>query len=76
VTYTSDKQLWLDAEGKVVSEPPASGSLLVGEGGELSDEDAEKYGLTKQANPAEEKARDEPPSNKARSSPPTTKGKN
>lgn len=75
MTYTSEKQLWLNAEGKVVDEPPDSGSLLVGEGGELSDEDAEKYGLSKQAKPAEEKAHDEPPSTKARSSPPATKGK-
>jgi hypothetical protein len=46
MTYTSDKRLYLDQDGNVSEEPPASGTLLVGEGGELTDEDAAKYGLT------------------------------
>jgi hypothetical protein len=45
--FTSDKRLWLDQDGKVTDEPPSSGRLLVNEGGELSDEDAKLYGLTK-----------------------------
>lgn len=68
MTYTSDKRLYLDENGKVVEEIQGSGSLLVGEGGELPDEVAEKYGLTNTkavAEPAENKARQAAPENKS-----------
>lgn len=44
--YTSDERLYLTAKGEVVKEgDPRAASLLVGAGGQLSAEDAEKYGL-------------------------------
>lgn len=80
--YTSEKRLYLTADGKVVEEgDPNAATLLVGEGGQLSDEDAEHYGLVKgkavnNANeaPAEdategEKADTAPRTNKARTAP-------
>ncbi len=46
--YTSDERLYLNAKGEVVKEgDPKATSLLVGEGSEISAEDAEKYGLLK-----------------------------
>jgi hypothetical protein len=66
MTYTSDKRLYLDKDGKVVEDAPESGSLLVGEGGELSDEEAQKYGLSnKSAEQPDAKQVAEPPENKA-----------
>jgi hypothetical protein len=42
----SDRRLYLTADKKVVEEGnPEAKTLLVGEGGELSEEDAGKYGL-------------------------------
>jgi hypothetical protein len=67
--YTADKRLYLDADGNVVDEgDPRAATLLVGEGGQLSDEDAKKYGLTSKAKaePVEEKAVNEPRPNKAK----------
>ena len=44
---TSDRRLYLDKAGKVVEhDNPAKASLLVAQGGILSDEDAAKYGIT------------------------------
>lgn len=44
--YVSDKKLILTNEGEVVEAAPGlSGTLVVAEGGSLSDEDAKKYGL-------------------------------
>ena len=53
MSYTSDKRLYLTREGEVVGEgDERAATLLVGEGGQLSDEQAAKYGLTgKQAAP-------------------------
>ncbi len=62
--YTSEKRLYLTAEGKVVEEgDPNAATLLVGIGGQLSDEDAERYGLTGKA--TDEKAKPAP-ANKAK----------
>ena len=72
--YTSDERLYLNAKGEVVKEgDPKATSLLVGEGGQISAEDAEKYGLLvadtgsldeaadkKTAKKATEKATDKP----------------
>lgn len=47
MSYTSDKRLYLTREGEVVEEgDERAATLLVGEGGQLSDEQAAKYGLT------------------------------
>jgi hypothetical protein len=66
--YTADKRLYLTADDKVVEEgDPNAATLLVGVGGQLSDEDAQRYGLVKAEKPAtEEKAVTEPRANKAR----------
>jgi hypothetical protein len=62
--YTSDRRLWITNDGKLVEEgDPRAALLLVGEGGQLSDEDAERYGLTGT------KAKAAPPANKARQRP-------
>lgn len=62
--YTNDgPRLYVTADDKVVQEgDPAAVRLLVGEGGQLSDEDAAQYGLTQKP----EKAKAEQP-NKAKS---------
>lgn len=57
--FVSDKRLYLNADrSKVVEEGPDAAYLLVGEGGMVSAEDAEKYGLRlkepKEASPVEE----------------------
>ncbi len=46
--FTSDRRLYLTADkARVVDEGDAEAAfLLVGEGGELPEEEAEKYGLT------------------------------
>lgn len=69
--YTSDKRLYVTADGKVVEEgDPAAVSLLVGIGGQLSDEDARRYGLiADNAGPVEAeevKAKQQAPVNKAK----------
>jgi hypothetical protein len=73
MTYTSDKRLHVNSDRtKIVPEDhPDVGYLLVGEGGELSDEEAAKYGLGKTKSDA--KAEHAPPENKAEPAP-TTKG--
>lgn len=84
MTYTSDKRLCLSADGKVVDcDSPQAASVLVGEGGTLSDEDAKKYGLVAaaakkvQAEPEapEQKAVEAAPENKAVTMPAAAKGK-
>lgn len=56
--YVSDKRLYLTPSGEVSEEPVSGGSLLCGVGGELSNADAERYGLTgKAAKPESNKAR-------------------
>jgi hypothetical protein len=56
---------YLTADGRVVDEgDPSAVSLLVGEGGQLSDEDAEKYGL--KAKPQPENKSKPAPANKGR----------
>lgn len=62
MVYTSDKALYVNADKSrvVPGDSPEAAFLLVGEGGQLSDEDAAKYGLTKpetkEAKPAADKA--------------------
>jgi hypothetical protein len=62
--YTSEKRLYLADDGKTVVEEgnPRAATLLVGAGGQLSDEDARRYGLTEKT---EAKAKAAPPENKA-----------
>lgn len=56
--FTSDRRLYLDANDKVVEEGDESAvSLLVGEGGQVDDETAKRYGLKAKAAPAENKAK-------------------
>ena len=57
--FTSTKRLYLTPSGEISEEPVSGGSLLVGVGGELSNADAERYGLTgpKAAKPEATKAR-------------------
>ncbi len=45
--YVSDKRLYLTADGKVTEDPneASGGKLLVGVGGELPNDEAERYGL-------------------------------
>ena len=43
--YISDKRLYLTPGGEVSEEPVSGGSLLIGKGGEMSNADAERYGL-------------------------------
>jgi hypothetical protein len=46
MAYTSDKRLYLTSDGQVVEEgDERAATLLVGEGGQLSDEQAAQYGL-------------------------------
>lgn len=62
--------LCLTADGGVVEEgDPRARYVLVADGGSLSDEEAEKYGLTGK------KAKAEPPPNKAKAEPPPNKSK-
>ncbi len=45
-TLTSDRRLYANADGKVVEEKdPKRATLIVGQGGALSPQDAQKYGL-------------------------------
>lgn len=68
--YTSDRRLYLAADGETVVEEgdPRAATLLVGEGGQLSVEDAARYGLTNTRKQSGEKA-EAPKSNKVRSAP-------
>lgn len=49
--YISDKRLYLTPGGEVSEEPVSGGSLLVPKGGEMSNADAEKYGLKAEKQP-------------------------
>ena len=50
MAFQSKKRLYLSADGQVVEEgDERAATLLVGEGGQLSDEDAAKYGLLRDA---------------------------
>lgn len=73
MAYTSDKRLYLDADGNVVEDEATAATLLVGEGGELDDATAEKYGLTGKAAKAEAKAVTAPAETKAVSKAPANK---
>lgn len=84
MTYISDKRLCVNAdESKVVDcDSPDAAYLLVGEGGELTDEQAKKYGLSDKGKAkAEPEAAPEPkavaatPENKAVAAPEDTKRK-
>lgn len=57
--WTSERRLYLTPDGTVSEDPVSGGSLLVPAGGELSNDDAERYGLlgSKGVKPAENKAR-------------------
>ena len=57
--FISPKRLYLTPTGEVSEEPVSGGSLLVAAGGELSNADAERYGLTgpQAAKPEATKAR-------------------
>jgi hypothetical protein len=50
-TWKSDRRLYLAEDGQTVVEEgdPRAATLLVGEGGELSAEDAKRYGVTLKA---------------------------
>lgn len=71
MVYTSDKRLHVNADRtKVVPEDSEDAAyILVGEGGELSDEEAAKYGLNKSARKSEDKAVAAPAENKAEPAP-------
>lgn len=60
--YISDRRYYLAADGEtVVGEgDPRAATLLVGEGGQLSDEDAARYGLTRVRATAAEELVEEP----------------
>lgn len=70
--YTSEKRLYVTADrSRVVDEDdPEAAYLLVGEGGELDDAEAKKYGLKAPAKmddaPADDEKAQAPVSNKAR----------
>jgi hypothetical protein len=50
MAFQSDKRLYLTSDGQVVEEgDERAATLLVGEGGQLSDADAAKYGLNGKA---------------------------
>lgn len=57
--YVSEKRLYLTPGGEVSEEPVSGGTLLVAKGGEMSNADAERYGLIegKAEKPAGNKAR-------------------
>lgn len=69
MVYVSDKRLHVNNDrSKIVPEDhPDVGYLLVAEGGELSDEEAHRYGLLKSG----KKAESAPPENKAEAGPST-----
>lgn len=75
MSYKADKRIYLNSAGQVCEEgDPDCASLLVAEGGTLSQADARKYGLLKDAEaapdaPAESKAVAEPPRTKALTAP-------
>jgi hypothetical protein len=71
------KRLFVNADkSKIVEEGSADAAfLLVGEGQEISDEDAEKYGLLDVSRETEEKAIESAPENKAVKAPVATKKK-
>lgn len=82
--YTATERLYLTQDGKtVVKEGDVRGRiLLIGKGGQLSDEEAEKYGLLEKAveqeepaAPVEAKAQSSPPAHKAVLAPPEDKTK-
>lgn len=84
MTYISDKRLCVNQDStKIVDcDSPDAAYLLVGEGGELTDEQAKKYGLgaskakaKEEEAPAEEKAVAATPENKAVAAPEDTKRK-
>lgn len=60
IGYIADRNIYLDADGKIVEEDnPAQVRQLVGKGGTLSTADAEKYGLLTKAAAAEAAALNE-----------------
>jgi hypothetical protein len=58
--YKAKERLHLASDGKTVVKPgdPRSASLLINEGGEMSDEDAKKYGLIGGESKTESKSED------------------
>lgn len=71
--YISPTRLYADKDGNLVDEKdPKKAYLVVGAGGNLSDEDARRYGLIEAP---EEKAVTEPKTNKAIGKAPANKGK-
>lgn len=51
--YVSTERLFINARGRVVkADDPTARTLLVGEGGYISAEDAQRYGLLDQPGPA------------------------
>lgn len=66
MTWISDRRIYLTADDRVVEEgDPAATTLLVGVGGQLSDVDAKRYGLS-ESRTAGEKQKQAPAENKAR----------
>lgn len=50
--YVADRNIYLDKDGNVVDEnDPTQATQLIGKGGAISTETAEKYGLIKKAKP-------------------------
>ena len=72
--FKSDKRLYVNADrSKIVEEDsPEAAYLLVGAGGQVSDEDAKKYGL-KASRSAENKKADDEPESKQVAEPPQNK---
>jgi len=76
MAFQSDKRLYLTTDGQVVEEGDArAATLLVGVGGQLSDADAAKYGLTgqREAAPAPDAPKQRAPHSKAVSAPEANK---
>lgn len=69
--YKATERLYLDKDGNVTTDEAKAYSLLVSEGGELSDEDAEKYGLDKRKSAKPAKDADETESKDVKEAPET-----
>ena len=79
MAYQVTDRLYVDKEGKVYKESELTerteAVLLMSAGGELSDEDAKKYGLAAPAKPTAEADDDDEPEAKAVSAPPANKAR-
>lgn len=75
--FQSDKEMCLNADKSAVvdCDSPEARFVLVGVGGTVSAEDAERLGLSAPAAESEGKAKAAPPENKAKAAPGEAKGK-